>query len=143
MPYEYLDDYAIADIAFEASGTTLEEVFSSAAEAVMNAMIENLDEIQPLVIREVELEDSALDLLLFQFLQEFVYFKDADRLLLRVVEIKIDKKGVVYRLRARLRGETLEVDRHRQRIDVKAITLHEFCLKQVDGEWQAKVLLDV
>lgn len=143
MPYHYLDDYAIADIAFEAIGVTLEEVFQSAAEAVMNAMIENLDEIRPSVTRQVEIEDAALDLLLFQFLQEFVYFKDADRLLLRVNEIQIEKAGEVHRLRACLAGETLDVDRHQQRIDVKAITLHEFCLKQIDGEWRAQVLLDV
>ncbi|HLV00363.1 MAG TPA: archease [Acidobacteriota bacterium] len=143
MPYHYVDEYTVADIAFEANGATLEEVFRSAAEAVMNAMIENLDEIRPEVTREVELEDSALDLLLFRFLQEFVYFKDADYLVLRVNEIQIEKASEVYRLRARLVGETLDADRHEQRVDVKAITLHEFCLEQVHGGWRAQVLLDV
>lgn len=143
MPYYYLDDYAIADIAFEATGATLEEVFESAADAVMNAMVENLEEIQPAVTHIVEIEDSELDLLLFRFLQEFVYFKDADRLLLKVNEMEIENFDGGHRIRASLQGETLDESRHQQRVDVKAITLHKFCLEKTDDEWRAQVLLDV
>jgi hypothetical protein len=42
MPYRFLEDIATADIAFEARGETLEEVFTAAAEATMNVMIESL-----------------------------------------------------------------------------------------------------
>ena len=46
MPYEFLDDIAIADIAFTAWGPTLEETFVAAADAVVSAMVDNLDSIQ-------------------------------------------------------------------------------------------------
>jgi len=42
MPYEFLEDVAIADIAFRAWGTNLEELFKAAGDAVINTMIDNL-----------------------------------------------------------------------------------------------------
>jgi len=43
MPYEFLEDVAIADIAFRAWGTNLEELFKAAGDAVINTMIDNLE----------------------------------------------------------------------------------------------------
>ena len=42
MPYHYLDDVAIADIAFEAYGESKEEMFIAASDALMNVMVEDL-----------------------------------------------------------------------------------------------------
>jgi SHS2 domain-containing protein len=35
------------------------------------------------------------------------------------------------------------VDRHHQRADVKAVTLHDFSVERMEGGWKAKVLLDI
>lgn len=83
MSYEFLEDVATADIAFHAWRTDLEEVFKAAGDAVVNNTIENLDAIAPSQTRTFNLEDDALDLLLFNFLQESVYYKDSKLLLLR------------------------------------------------------------
>jgi SHS2 domain-containing protein len=81
--------------------------------------------------------------LLFDFLQEFIYFKDAKRLLLRVREAQIDQKDEACFLKAKVAGERLDDARHHQRADVKAVTLHGFSVEQDDGGWRAKVLLDI
>ena len=91
MPYRFLEDIATADIAFEAWGNTLEEMFTAAAEATMNVMIESLDSIARRELREFHLENAALDMLLFDFLQELIFFKDSERLLLRVREIRLEE----------------------------------------------------
>ena len=52
MSYEYLEDMATADVAFRASGATLEELFQSAAKATTNVMVENLDSIRPETVRD-------------------------------------------------------------------------------------------
>ena len=82
-------------------------------------------------------------MLLFDFLQELIYFKDAKRLLLRACETQIDRKDEVYFLKSKVAGEQLDDTRHQQRADVKAVTLHGFSVKQCDGGWKAKVLLDI
>jgi SHS2 domain-containing protein len=143
MPFHYLEDIGTADIAFEATGRDLPELFTSAANATMNVMIENLDTIEPREMRRIELKNNEIDMLLFDFLQELIYFKDAERLLLRVREIRIDKRDGAYSLSATTVGEALNARRHQQRADVKAVTLHDFRVEKTEGGWKARVLLDI
>ena len=98
MPYHYLEDIGTADIAFEATGRDLPELFAAAADATMNVMIDNLDAIESRETRQIELSGDKIDMLLFDFLQELIYFKDAKRLLLRTRETQIDHKGEEYHL---------------------------------------------
>ncbi len=143
MPYDYLEDIGTADIAFEATGRDLPELFAAAADATMNVMIDNLEAIEPRETRRIGLKNDAIDMLLFDFLQELIYFKDADRLLLRIREVQIDEKDDAYSLNATAAGEPLDPARHQQRADVKAVTLHDFRVEKTDGGWKASVLLDI
>jgi protein archease len=143
MPYHYLEEIGTADIAFEAAGRDLVELFSDAADATMNVMIDNLDAIEPRETRQIELSNDKLDMLLFDLLQELIYLKDAERLLLRVREVRIDKEDKKYVLKARAIGEVLDPERHHQRADVKAVTLHNFSVEKTDHGWKAMVLLDI
>jgi SHS2 domain-containing protein len=143
MPFHYLEDVGTADIAFEATGRDLPELFTAAADATMNVMIDNLDAIEPRETRQIELSSDNIEMLLFDFLQELIYFKDARRLLLRVREAHIDQKGETYFLKAKVAGEQVDNTRHLQRADVKAVTLHGFSVEKQDSGWKAKVLLDI
>ncbi len=143
MPYRYLEDVGTADIAFEATGGDLPELFTAAADATMNVMIENLEAIEPRETRQIDLCTDAIDMLLFDFLQELIYFKDARRLLLRARDVRIEERDGQYFLKASLAGEELDETRHQQRADVKAVTLHGFSVEKQDGQWKAKVLLDI
>jgi SHS2 domain-containing protein len=143
MPYDYLEDIGTADIAFEATGRDLPELFTAAADATMNVMIDNLEAIEPRETRRIALKNDAIDMLLFDFLQELIYFKDADRLLLRVRKAQIDQKDEEYFLKAKVAGERLDDARHHQRADVKAVTLHQFQVEQTDSGWKTTVILDI
>lgn len=143
MPYEYLEDIAIADIAFHAWGKDLAEVFQTAGDAVINTMIENIAEIAPQTSRTFNLENEVLDMLLFNFLEEFIYYKDSEQLLLRAQRVQIDSKDGNYYLTALTCGETLDPERHQQRVDVKAVTLHRFELEKIEDGWTARVILDI
>src|SRR5215813_9341407 len=143
MPYHYLEDVGTADIAFEATGRDLPELFMAAADATMNVMIDNLDAIEARETRQIELSNDQIDMLLFDFLQELIYFKDANRLLLRAGETQIEQKDKAYFLKTKVAGERLDDARHQQRADVKAVTLHGFSVAKHDGRWEAKVLLDI
>jgi SHS2 domain-containing protein len=143
MAYHYLEDFAIADIAFEATGKDLEELFSSAADATMNVMIEGLGTIKGKEGREIELKSGEPDMLLFDLLQEVIYYKDAEQLLLRIKDMTITEKAGSYLLRANGIGERLDPKRHEQRADVKAVTLHHFKVEKTGGLWKALVILDV
>jgi protein archease len=143
MPYKFLEDVGTADIAFEATGRDLPQLFTAAADATMNVMIDNLDAIESRETRQIELSNDNVEMLLFDFLQELIYFKDAKRLLLRAHETQIDQKGEAYFLKAKVAGERLDDTRHQQRADVKAVTLHGFSVEKEGGNWKARVLLDI
>jgi SHS2 domain-containing protein len=143
MPFHYLEDIGTADIAFEATGRDLPELFTAAGDATMNVMIDNLDAIESCETQQIELSNDNIEMLLFDFLQELIYFKDAKRLLLRARDMQIDQKGEAYFLKAKLVGERLDDTRHQQRADVKAVTLHGFSVEEQDSGWKAKVLLDI
>lgn len=95
------------------------------------------------VFLKVILENEALDMLLFNFLQEFIYYKDSEQLLLRAKQVQIEEKQANYYLQAITEGEKLDSGRHHQRVDVKAVTLHRFQLEKTSDGWTAIVLLDI
>ena len=143
MPYRYLEEISTADIAFEATGNDLPGLFRDAADATMNVMIDNLEAIEPRETRTIELSNDKLDMLLFDLLHELIYFKDAERLLLRVRDVQIDEKDEEYVLKAIAAGQLLNAERHHQRADVKAVTLHDFSVEKTDAGWKARVVLDI
>jgi SHS2 domain-containing protein len=143
VPYRYVPEIAIADVAFEAWADTLEELFRAAGDATMNVMVGDLATIATHETRTLRLADTELDLLLFQLLQELIYFKDAERLLLRIHELEIRRINGEYRLQAQARGEELDPSRHDLVVDVKAVTLHRFCVEPTPQGWKAAVILDI
>jgi SHS2 domain-containing protein len=143
VPYRYRDDIATADVAFEAWGESLEEVFIAAADATMNVMVEDLSAIECLHQFTVELGHDQLDLLLFSFLNELVFLKDTRRLLLRVQTVSIGVEDARFALKSTVCGETPDAGKHRLATDVKAVTLHRFSLGKTESGWQAFVILDI
>jgi SHS2 domain-containing protein len=143
MPYRYLEDIATSDAAFEAWGGTLEDMFIAAADATMNVMVENLPGIANKERRIIQVEAEAVDLLLFQLLQELIFFKDAERLLLRVSGIAIQEQTGRLTCVAETYGEEINADRHEMIVDVKAVTLHRFRVEQTPRGWESTVILDV
>ena len=68
MSYKFLEDISLADVAFEASGKTLEELFESAALATTNVMIKDLKTIKPKIKKKIKLHASTVENLLHDFL---------------------------------------------------------------------------
>lgn len=142
-PYRYLEGIATADVAFEAWGATPEKTFIAAADATLNTMVEEIGTVAPRERRVFSLAADSLDLLLFELLQELVYRKDAERILLRVSDLRIEEDGAGYRLHVDATGETIDSGRHHLLADVKAVTLHRLVVERTRDGWRAVVVLDV
>src|ERR1700704_5817606 len=81
--------------------------------------------------------------LLFDLLQELIFLKDAERLLLRMRQLGIEEQDEKLFLHGIAEGEPLDAERHHQRADVKAVTLHDFSVERAENGWKARVLLDI
>jgi SHS2 domain-containing protein len=143
MPFEYLDDVATSDVAFQAWGETVEELFVAAADAVMNVMVADLETIAPQQLRVITVAADDHEMLLFELLQELIFYKDAEQLLLRVNGVSISVAAQGLTLRADAAGEMLDPGRHDLGVDVKAVTMHRYKVEQNDRGWQAMVILDI
>ncbi len=139
--FEFVDDVT-SDLSFVARGETLEQVFRAAAEALLAATVEEPSSVEPRTRRPLELEDDAPDLLLRRFLNELVFLRDAEGLLLRPgrLALEIDARA---HLRAELEGEAFEPARHTPVSEVKAVTAYGLrCARTPEG-WEATVTFDV
>lgn len=143
MPYRFLDDIATADVAFEAWGATREELFAAAADALLRTMVHVPGVVERREDLAVTAEEADLDLLLFSFLQELIFLKDARRMLLHPEWIRITEQDGGFCLESAVRGERIDRQRHPLEVDVKAVTLHRLRVACEGGLWRAVVVLDV
>ncbi len=141
MPFRYLEDLSYADAAFEASGSTLEELFRDAAAAAFEVMVDTKT-VKPRLTREIVLENESLDGLLIDWLSELVFLKDSESLLFCEFDVSITKNDV-YELKARALGEKIDRDKQSLRSDVKAVTYHMLEVKKTEENWSARVVLDI
>ncbi len=143
MPYRFLEEIATADVAFEAWGETREELFICCAAALLHTMAAAPELVARQQELTIDLEYEELDLLLFSFLQELIFYKDARQLLLHADRVRITERNGIYDLEAHVSGEYIAPGRHRLLVDVKAVTLHRFQVAFSAGHWRAVVVLDV
>jgi SHS2 domain-containing protein len=133
---------ATSDLAFTASGRSLSEIFHAAAEALLAATIGHPEAVRPAVVRTLDFTDDDLELLLLRFLNELIYLRDAEGLVLRPRRVACRVDGRI-ELHAELAGEPLDPARHEQACDVKAATAHGLAVVRAGDVWQANVTLDV
>ena len=140
--FRFLEEIALADIAFEAEGESLEEVFRGATQALLESMA-NPATVSGGWERVIERNDVDPPVLLFDWLSEVVYWKDAAGVVFREAPLTLTREGDVWLLRARLIGAPVDWQTQELHADVKAVTKHLYELKQDGRQWKAKVVLDV
>ena len=143
MPYKFVEDLSVADVAFQASGDSLEEMFQSAALATTNVMVKDLKKIELKKRRKMTVSDKDIEKLLFNFLQEIIYLKDAERLIFGKYTVKIKDRAGTYSLVCIALGEKVDMAKHELVVDVKAVTYHLFEVKKEGEKWKAQVILDI
>ena len=138
----FLEDVALADLAFEVRGESLEDVFRGATQALLETMANPATVLGgwERVIEQSNEDESAL---LFDWLSEVVYWKDAVGVVFREAPLTLARDGEVLRLQARLIGAPVDRFSQELRNDVKGVTKHLYELKQTDDRWKVRVVLDV
>ena len=138
MPYRFLPDVAIADIAFQADSATLRGLFESSARAISEIMVDRRT-LRKRVRRTIRVQAADADRLLYDFLTELIVLKDVDSLLFKEFHVEVNEDSLV----AEVAGEKIDRKRHRLRNDVKAVTMHMFGVVRDGPRWRATVVLDI
>ena len=138
MKFKYLADVAIADIAFEAYGKTLNEVFESSAHAFFD-MTCNPKTVKSKIKKVIKLKDKDEKNLLYNFLSELIFLKDSKQLIFNKVKVVIKNKE----LKATLYGDKIDYEKQELRNDIKAITYHMFSLEKTKKSYKSRVVVDI
>ncbi|MBI2666739.1 archease [Candidatus Woesearchaeota archaeon] len=145
LPFHKFLDHT-ADVFFVAKAASLAELFNECALAVEETMVD-ITKVKPKQKIKILGEDTKIEGLLFDFLDEMLFYKDAKQLIFSKFEIEIKEStkelAKKFELTCFAYGEKIDMIRHQPRVDVKAITMHEFSVEQVPEGWKAKVLIDI
>lgn len=139
MSYVYQENIATADAAIEAEADTIEELFISFALGMEKIMVNNLEDIKPKIKKNIKLESDNLENLLFDFLDELLFYKDSEMIVFNKFELLIKNnklKGVIL-------GEKINKSSHKIGVDVKAITKHLFYIEKKEKKWTGRVIVDI
>jgi SHS2 domain-containing protein len=134
-----------ADVMVRAFGASREEVFEQAALATVS-LIYDATAVRAAARHAVELSAPDEELLLASWLNELLFLIEARHLVFARFEVEsVGPEGASSPalLRATAVGEAFDGRRHAVRSVVKAATLHGLTLRQVEGGWEGRVLLDV
>jgi len=140
MPFRFLPDVALADIAFEAESDSVDGLFETCAMAITDIMVDPKT-LRGTAERRISLSSENLDRLLYDFMTELIFMKDVDSLLVGDFTVRVSPEGTA--LEATARGELIDRERHRLRNDVKAVTMHLFGVKHDGKAWRTTVVLDI
>ena len=140
--FKFLPDVATADIAFEAVGVDLEDLFESCARALFEIMVE-IESVGDGFESVVKFENKDIERLLFDFLSEIVFLKDSECVVFSDCDVEIKKDGEVYKLKVVLKGEEINHEKQELGDDVKAITMHMFKVVKEKQGFKAVVVVDI
>ena len=122
--YEYFE--ATADIGFKAYGKNLNEAFENASIAMFN-IITDTSGVEPKnkISFEITSEDEVA--LLYDYLEELLFHHEVDFMLFSEFHVEIDE-GL--HLKATIKGEEINWDKHERKTEIKAITFHKMAVEK-------------
>ena len=141
QPFHKFLDHT-ADVLFVAKADTLNELFRQCALATQETMVE-VEKVKPKHQEKILGESSKIESLLFDFLDDLIFFKDYKQMVFSTFEINITQDNGKYTLTCVATGEKIDYTRHNPKVDVKAVTMHLFKVEEVKDGWKAQVLLDI
>lgn len=145
--YDYFD--VTADIGFHAYGNSLNEAYENAGLAMFN-VITDISKVKKDESREFEIVSEDLVSLLYDYLEELLFLQDTEFLFFSDFKVNIEK--IVddepsnlenYKLTCFACGEEIDWNVHSPKSEVKAITFHKMCVKEDDGVFKLRAILDL
>ena len=127
-----------ADVGIAAYGADMSQAFANAARALFS-LITELDDVDEVLHRDIELIAPDEESLLVEWLNELIYLFDAENIIFKRFDIiKLNNT----QLKARSYGEKVNSLKHKLKTGVKAATYHMLKVDKGDG-CQVQVLFDI
>jgi len=142
MDYEILDNITSADIAVAVTGENLNELFMKGGMALVSEMTDDPGKIIEKEIRSGTLRHEELDLLFFGFLNEILFYKDAEGVILKPINVEIESSGGEYTCTYIFAGELINESLCGFRVDIKGVSLHHLKIEENGGFFKGVAVFD-
>ena len=137
MGYKFLDH--TGDIGMIVWADDLKTLYAQAATALFD-IITDIDRVEQTEERQITVDGAGNEELLVAWLNELLYLHEVERLLFH--DFTIATLGEKF-LRGTVRGEAFRDDYHIIKTTIKAATYHQLQVRNENGRWWAKVILDL
>lgn len=127
-----------ADVGIIAYGADMNGAFANAAKALFS-LITELDNVEEVTYRDVELTAPDQESLLVEWLNELIYLFDTEQMLFKRFDITRLSQT---HLKARSYGHKVDSSKHKLKMGVKAATYHMLKIEEGNGS-KVQVLFDV
>ena len=135
--YEFINH--TADLGIRVSGLSLEELFENAAWAMFDLIVD-LDTVEVRDEATIAIRGGEREELLADWLRDLLYRYNGHEYLLKEFKIEnMSPRG----LKAKIRGEKLDMSRHSLKREIKAVTYHDLEIRKLNREWQAQIIFDI
>ncbi|UCD84249.1 MAG: archease [Deltaproteobacteria bacterium] len=135
--YRFIDH--TADLGIIAYGRDEKELFANIAYALFDN-IADLGTVQKNEVVEVKVKGMGWEELLLNWLRELLYLQQVkDYLFKRFVLRELEESHLI----GDANGERFDPQRHRLKIEVKAVTYHQLKVEKNRAGWQAQVIFDI
>lgn len=137
--FEFID-ITTADVAFIAYGKNLNELFSNAALAMFEVMI-NTKQVEPIISKKVKIKGNDLQSLMFNWLNELFVYIDGENLAFSEFNVNVNDRRFV--LEAECKGEKMNPKKHEIRTGIKSATYHKLEVTREKDFWKAQIIIDI
>jgi len=127
-----------ADVGIIAYGADISQAFANAAKALFS-LITELDDVEEVIYRDIELVAPDQESLLVEWLNELIYLFDVENIIFKRFDIT-ELNNI--RLKARSYGEKIDSSKHKLKTGVKAATHHMLKVDKANG-CKVQVLFDI
>lgn len=139
MKYKYLEH--TADAKMQAWGDTLEEAFENVAYATFNLLVDPC-KVKSKIKKAVEVKAKRQESLLYDFIEELIYFLSVDGFLLSKMEdMKIIKENEGFSLTAQALGDSFK--HYEVMGDIKAATYNDMFIKKENDKYLIQFVVDI
>ena len=127
------------DVGIRAFGRSLEEVFKNSAIG-MYSLITDLKGVKGQKTINISSEGNSLEGLLVSWLNELIFHFDAYGFIGKdIVILEMSDR----RLKANIKGEEFDTERHERKLLLKAATYHRLKVEKAGDVWEADIIFDI
>jgi SHS2 domain-containing protein len=128
-----------ADVGVRGWGESRAAAFAQTTLGVFALLVEP-DEVEAREVREVRAQADGPEALLVAWIDECLYVHDIEGFVVHAVELTVCTDTLAHGL---LRGEPLDLARHRVGTVVKGATYHQVAVGVREGVHEARIIVDV